>query len=37
MATVITHDIGEDASDFLYWAYGIQPMTDGAINQGRAK
>ena len=25
------------ARPYLYWAEGIQPLTDGAINQGRAK
>jgi len=28
---------GTAGADHLYWAFGIQPMTDGAINQGRAK
>tara|TARA_R110002167_G_scaffold6748_4_gene31857 strand:- start:72 stop:611 length:540 start_codon:yes stop_codon:yes gene_type:complete len=25
------------AANFIYMAYGIQPLTDGAVNQGRAK
>jgi hypothetical protein len=29
--------MNESAVDFIYGAFGIQPMTDGSINQGRAR
>ena len=28
---------GTSGADHLYWAFGIQRLTDGSINQGRAK